>query len=80
MEIGNGLIKQLVKTEEFANGEIDLTIDTKINIWCSEVLKIDNIFALILNMLKEQRWIADGIEEHSLLRPKEFDKSKIIFI
>lgn len=78
MEIGNGLIKQLVKTEEFANGEIDLTIDTKINIWCSEVLKIDNIFALILNMLKEQRLIADGIEEHSLLRPKEFDKSKII--
>ena len=78
MEIGSGTIKQLVKTEEYANGGINLTIDSKINVWSSNLSKIDNIFALALNMLKEQRLIAEGIEEHSLLRPKDFDKSKVV--
>ena len=78
MEIGSGTIKQLVKTEELANGGINLTIDSKMNIWSNNVSKIDKIFALMLNMLKEQRLIAEGIEEHSLLRPTDFDKSKVV--
>lgn len=78
METLNGTIKQLVKTEELAKGGINLTIDSKMNIWSRNISKIDNIFALVLNMLKEQRLIAEGIEEHSLLRPRDFDKSKVV--
>lgn len=78
MEIGNGFIRQLVKKEEYANAGIDLTLNSKINIWSNDLVKVDNIFALILNMLKEQILIQEGIEEHSLLRPRDFDKSKVV--
>ena len=78
MEIGSGIIKQLVKREEYAYGGIDLTIDSKINVWSNNLQKVDNIFALILNLVKERNLILKGIEEHSLLRPMGFDRSKVI--
>ena len=78
MELGSGIIKQLVKKEEYACGGIDLTVDSKINVWSNNLQKIDDIFALVLNLLKEQNLILEGIEEHSLLRPMGFDRSKVI--
>ena len=51
MEMGSGTIKQLVKREEYANGGINLTIDSKINVWSSNPSKIDNIFALVYFMI-----------------------------
>ena len=78
MELGSGIIKQLVKKEEYACGGIDLTVDSKINVWSNNLQKIDDIFALVLNLLKEQNLILEGIEEHSLWRPMGFDRSKVI--
>ena len=77
-EQGSGIIKQLVKKEEYACGGIDLTVDSKINVWSNNLQKIDDIFVLVLNLLKEQNLILEGIEEHSRLRPMGFDRSKVI--